>query len=78
MTDAWLGSRGHLPRVYEVLIESPEAWSQPLAKFKTPADYIYSSYRALGLPLRGEAPLAASLRGAGPTQPAAGLACRLA
>lgn len=52
MTDAWLGSRGHLPKVYEVLIESPEAWSQPLAKFKTPADYIYSSYRALGLPLR--------------------------
>jgi uncharacterized protein (DUF1800 family) len=52
MTDAWLASRGHLPKVYEVLIESPEAWSQPLAKFKTPADYIFSSYRALGLPLR--------------------------
>ena len=30
----------------------PEAWEQPLAKFKTPADYIYSSYRALGIPLR--------------------------
>jgi uncharacterized protein (DUF1800 family) len=52
MTTAWLDSRGHLPRVYEALLESPEAWSQPLAKFKTPADYIYSSYRALGLPLR--------------------------
>ncbi len=52
MTSVWLDSRGHLPRVYEALLESPEAWGQPLAKFKTPADYIYSSYRALGLPLR--------------------------
>jgi uncharacterized protein (DUF1800 family) len=52
MTEAWLDSRGNLPRVYGALIESPEAWSQPLTKFKTPADYIYSSYRALELPLR--------------------------
>jgi len=52
MTDAWLRSRGNLPKVYEALLESPEAWSQPLAKFKTPADYIHSSYRALGQPLR--------------------------
>ncbi|HEX6397342.1 MAG TPA: DUF1800 domain-containing protein, partial [Steroidobacteraceae bacterium] len=52
MTEAWLDSRGSLPRVYGALIESPEAWSQPLAKFKTPADYIHSSHRALGLPLR--------------------------
>jgi uncharacterized protein (DUF1800 family) len=48
---AWLDSRAHLPRVYQALLESPEAWSEPLAKFKTPADYIYSSYRALDLPL---------------------------
>jgi uncharacterized protein (DUF1800 family) len=52
MTEAWLDSRGSLPRVYEALIASPEAWSQPLAKFKSPADYIHSSHRALGLPLR--------------------------
>lgn len=52
MTAAWLDSRGSLLRVYEALIEAPESWSQPLAKFKTPADYIYSTYRALGLPLR--------------------------
>ena len=49
---AWVDSHAHLPRVYEALLESPEAWSEPLAKFKTPADYIYSSYRALDLPLR--------------------------
>ena len=52
MTETWLHSRGNLSKVYDVLIGSPEAWSQPLAKFKTPADYIYSSYRALDLPLR--------------------------
>ena len=52
LTNAWLDTRGHLPKVYEALLESPEAWAQPLAKFKTPADYIYSSYSALGMPLR--------------------------
>jgi len=49
---AWLDSKAHLPTVYAALVESPEAWERPLAKFKTPADYIYSSYRALGIPLR--------------------------
>ena len=49
---AWLDSRAHLPTVYEALVESPEAWEQPLAKYKTPADYIHSAYRALGIPMR--------------------------
>jgi uncharacterized protein (DUF1800 family) len=52
MTRAWLDSKAHLPTIYEVLVESTEAWEQPLSKFKTPSDYIYSSYRALGIPLR--------------------------
>jgi uncharacterized protein (DUF1800 family) len=52
MTHAWLESKAHLPTVYRAMIESPEAWEQPFGKFKTPADYIYSSYRALGIPLR--------------------------
>ena len=52
ITRAWLDSKAYLPAVYKALVESPEAWEQPLAKFKTPADYIYSSYRALGIPLR--------------------------
>lgn len=52
LTAAWLDSRGHLPTVYAALIDAPESWAQPLAKFKTPADYIYSSYRALNIPLR--------------------------
>ncbi len=52
MTKAWLDSKAHLPTVYQALVESPEAWERPLAKFKTPVDYIYSSYRALGIPMR--------------------------
>ncbi len=52
LTRAWLDSRAHLPTVYAALIDAPESWAQPLAKFKTPADYVYSSYRALGIPIR--------------------------
>ena len=52
MTRAWLDSKAHLPTVYQALVESPEAWERPLAKFKTPSDYIHSSYRALGIPVR--------------------------
>jgi uncharacterized protein (DUF1800 family) len=52
LTRAWLDSKGHLPTVYAALVSSPEAWMQPLSKFKTPADYIHSSFRALGIPLR--------------------------
>jgi uncharacterized protein (DUF1800 family) len=47
---AYLDSRGDLPALYRALIGSPEAWQSPLAKFKTPTEYIYSSYRALELP----------------------------
>ena len=32
------------------LIDSPEAWATPLAKYKTPADYIHSAFRGLDLP----------------------------
>jgi uncharacterized protein (DUF1800 family) len=52
LTRAWLDSRGNLPTVYRVLIESAEAWETPQSKFKTPADFIYSAYRGLGIPLR--------------------------
>ncbi len=51
LSRTWIDSRGQLREVYEALIDSPEAWAQPLAKFKTPVDYIYSSYRALGIPV---------------------------
>ena len=51
MSRAWLESRAHLPTVYRAMVESGEAWERPLAKFKTPADYIYSAYRGLGIPV---------------------------
>jgi uncharacterized protein (DUF1800 family) len=53
MARAWLESRAHLPTVYQALIESPESWAVPLAKFKTPADYIHSAYRGLAIPVPG-------------------------
>jgi uncharacterized protein (DUF1800 family) len=48
---AYLKSGGHLPTVYEALIDSPEAWTTGFAKFKTPHDYVVSLFRGLELPL---------------------------
>jgi uncharacterized protein (DUF1800 family) len=50
---AYVTNGGHLPAVYSALIDSPDAWTQPLAKYKTPADYIVSSFRGLEIPLDG-------------------------
>jgi uncharacterized protein (DUF1800 family) len=51
LSEAFLSTEGYLPSVYRALIESSEPWAEPLAKFKTPTDYIHSSYRALDLPI---------------------------
>jgi uncharacterized protein (DUF1800 family) len=42
---------GDLPALYRALISEQAAWSQPLAKFKTPNDYLISAHRALDLPI---------------------------
>jgi uncharacterized protein (DUF1800 family) len=56
---AFTGSGGDLPTVYRALIDSREAWVQPLAKYKTPSDYIVSAFRGLTLPVdAGQAALA--------------------
>lgn len=52
MSRAWLEEDGRLTSVYQALIDSPEAWREPRAKYKTPADYLHSVYRGLGLPPR--------------------------
>ncbi|WP_231733280.1 MULTISPECIES: DUF1800 family protein [unclassified Phenylobacterium] len=44
----WRATDGDLARVAETLIEAPEAWSPQAAKFKTPYEFVISSYRALG------------------------------
>jgi uncharacterized protein (DUF1800 family) len=51
LTQAYLRSGGELPKVYRALIDSPEPWARPLAKYKTPTDYLVSTYRALGVPV---------------------------
>ena len=48
MAAAYLASGGQLMALYRALVEAPEAWSQPLTKFKTPWDWLVSSLRALG------------------------------
>jgi uncharacterized protein (DUF1800 family) len=55
LTRAFLSSEGHLPTVYRALIDTPEVWAQPLAKYKTPSDYVISTFRGLSLPVVHEA-----------------------
>jgi uncharacterized protein (DUF1800 family) len=45
---AWTASKGDLARVAEALVDAPEAWSPAPRKFKTPYEFIISSYRAAG------------------------------
>ena len=52
MAAAFARSGGDLPTVYRALIDSPQAWEQPESKFKTPSDFIVSSFRGLELPVR--------------------------
>ena len=44
---AFRDSGGHLPTVHAALLECPEAWEAPLAKLKSPIDYVVSCLRAL-------------------------------
>lgn len=40
-------SGGDLPALHRALVESPEAWQQPTTKFKTPHDFVVSTFRML-------------------------------
>lgn len=51
---AFAQSGGDLPTVYRALVASPEAWEDPVAKYKTPSDFIVSAFRGLELPVRGD------------------------
>lgn len=46
---AYSASDGDLPTLYRTLIEAPEAWATPLAKFKSPWDWSLSALRGLGM-----------------------------
>lgn len=54
LANAFREHDGDLVPVYRALVESPEAWSTPLAKYKTPADYVHSAFRGLDLPAEGK------------------------
>jgi uncharacterized protein (DUF1800 family) len=54
MAAAFSESGGDLPSVYRALIRSPEAWERPAAKYKTPSDFIVSTYRGLDLPVKAD------------------------
>jgi uncharacterized protein (DUF1800 family) len=41
---------GRLDKVAETLIDAPEAWAPEQRKFKTPYEFLISSYRAAGVP----------------------------
>ena len=51
IAQAFERSGGDLPQVYRALIACREAWQTPLAKYKTPQDYLLSIYRGLQLPV---------------------------
>lgn len=40
-------TQGDLPSVHRALVECPEAWEHPRVKFKTPHDYVVSTFRML-------------------------------
>jgi uncharacterized protein (DUF1800 family) len=40
-------SDGHLPSVHSAVIELPQAWKTPVAKFKSPHEFVTSTFRAL-------------------------------
>jgi uncharacterized protein (DUF1800 family) len=48
---AYLRANGDLPTTYRALLDAETGWHQPVAKFKTPSDYIHSAWRALQLPV---------------------------
>lgn len=62
---AWMRSGGDLSRVAEALVEAPECWAPAPAKFKTPYEFVVSSYRLLGQQPRGLGELNATLTGLG-------------
>jgi uncharacterized protein (DUF1800 family) len=47
LASAYLDNNGELMPVYEALISAEASWAEPLAKYKTPHDFVISAMRAL-------------------------------
>ncbi|MEP7243881.1 MAG: DUF1800 domain-containing protein [Gammaproteobacteria bacterium] len=52
LAKAFVQGRGDLATVYRALVDLPAAWAQPFAKFKTPNDYVVSTFRGLQHPVQ--------------------------
>ncbi len=65
LTDVYLRSDGELTSVYRALLDANESWREPLAKFKTPHDFVLSAYRSLGFTPEDMRPVTAFLTQAG-------------
>jgi len=46
LAKVYLDSGGNLPAVHAALVQSKEPWQVPLPKYKTPEEFVISSYRA--------------------------------
>lgn len=53
LADSYLNSNGELAPVYIELIRARESWADTLSKYKTPQDYLVSTFRALGTTQNG-------------------------
>jgi uncharacterized protein (DUF1800 family) len=47
LAKVFLDSNGDLPTLHRALIDIPQAWANATAKFKTPHDFVVSTYRML-------------------------------
>lgn len=47
LTKVFLDTDGDLPSLHRALVESPEAWEHTTTKFKTPHDFVVSTFRML-------------------------------
>ncbi len=65
LTRTWMSTNGDLGRVAETLIASPEAWDPTAHKFKTPYEFLISSWRAAGGSPRDVTVLAPALNAMG-------------
>jgi len=65
LEQAWASSGGDLAQVAGALVDAPEAWAPQPVKFKSPYEFVVSSYRAVGQEPRGVAQVAQALNGLG-------------
>jgi uncharacterized protein (DUF1800 family) len=53
LTRTYLESGGELVPVYRELVRARECWADPLTKYKTPQDFLVSTFRAIGTSPQG-------------------------